>query len=204
MQSDLFNLSVSNSFERQAFQRSFFEKKYTMRLDQLLGLSLVAVVFFVVVFAWGAEHGKAVSRRDFMLQTHASALTQKASLSESSVNKSDSVETAQVTPSVEVAAQVLSEVSSSPELLLNANEKALIVKPKYTIAHMTYIKKQQAMSELDRIKSKGFDPFIVSSGKYFQICVNGFDTRKSANETIISLRLQGIVSPDSYIRNMPH
>ena len=204
MQSDLFNLSISNSFERQAFQRSFFEKKYTLRLDQLLGLSLIAVVFFVLVFAWGAEHGKAVSRHDFMLQAHAVAITQKDSLTESSAIKADSPEVAQVAPSVEVATQMSSDVSTpAPALLLNANEKSLVAKPKFTIAHMTYVKKQQAMSELERIKSKGFDPFIVSSGKYFQICVNGFDTRKSANEMIKNLRLKGIVSPDSYIRNMP-
>ena len=207
MQSDLFNLSISNSFERQAFQRSFFEKKYTLRVDQLLALGLVAIVFFVLVFAWGSEHGKAVSHREFVLQSKASAasVATTAPVPEEISNSPVSALTPETpVPAIEVLSADRSEVSL-PASAASTEEmdRPAITKAKYTIAHMTYVKKQQAMNEIERIKAKGYAPFILASGKYFQICVNGFESRKSANETIKQLRLKGIVSPDSYIRNMP-
>lgn len=210
MQADLFNLSMSNSFERQAFQKSFFEKKYTLRLDQLLGFGLVAIVFFVLVFAWGAEHGKAVSRREFMLH-HAQSLAEKATQAEAIAPQKAVIEpvaaVAMPAASVEVAQENRSEVSvpaaPAAATVNSVSVPTTGIKPKYTIAHMTYVKKEQAMIEIERIKSKGFTPFLVSSGRYYQICVNGFESRKSANEMIKALRMKGIVSSDSYIRNMP-
>ncbi len=208
MQSDLFNLSMSNSFERQAFQRSFFERKYTFRFDQLLGAGIGFIVFFVMVFAWGAEHGKAVSHREM-------------------VREGVTVAKAPETVSVPVEAPaVISEViaqqgpatvnAPSDELALNAANQMVpdasvdvvtteTVKTgsKYTIAHMTYVKKDQAKKEIERIKSKGYESFLVSSGKYYQLCVSGFESRQSANDGMKSLRTKGIVSSDSYIRNMP-
>lgn len=209
MQADLFNLSMSSSFERQAFQKNFFEQKYTLRLDQLLGLGLIAIVFFVVVFAWGAEHGKAVSRRDAMWQIHAANISEvkAAPVSAQPAVISQPSPVVTVAPAVEMASEGRSEVSAPVATPIKSVDPAVSSSvssgSKYTIAHMTYVKKDQALREIARIKSKGYAPFIVASGHYFQICVNGFDSRKSANDAIKSLKTKGIVSPDSYVRNMP-
>ncbi len=208
MQSDLFNLSMSNSFERQAFQRSFFERKYTFRFDQLLGTGIGFIVFFVMVFAWGAEHGKAVSHREMVREGVTVAKTPEA--------LSVPVEAPAVISEV-IAQQGPATVNApSDELALNAANQMVpdasvdvvtteTVKTgsKYTIAHMTYVKKDQAKKEIERIKSKGYESFLVSSGKYYQLCVSGFESRQSANDGMKSLRTKGIVSSDSYIRNMP-
>ncbi len=206
MQADLFNLSISNSFEKQAFQRSFFEKKYTLRFDQLLALGLMTIVFFVLVFAWGVEHGKAVSRRDFMLQNQILPAAEKKAEVAIKANPVPETIVQVAAPAVEIASDSRSDRASLP---VSAKQPTAPLKvgiasnSKYTIAHVTYVKKDQALSEIERIKSKGYAPFLVPSGRYFQICVNGFESRKDANEAIKSLRLKGIVSTDSYIRNMP-
>ncbi len=203
MQADLFNLSISNSFERQAFQRSFFERKYTLRFDQLLALSLVTIVFFVLVFAWGVEHGKAVSHRDFLRLNQVSS-TPEVKTEPALVSQLTKEAVQSAAPSVEVDSGTHSEVSVRvPAKQSAASQESVASVAKYTIAHVTYVKKDQALSEIGRIKSKGYAPFLVPSGRYFQICVNGFETRKEANDAIKSLRLKGIVSTDSYIRNMP-
>lgn len=209
MQADLFNLSISDSFERQAFQRSFFERKFTLRMDQLFGMGLVCIVFFVLVFAWGVERGKADSRHEFLLKaqpSHSQSSEIKAVVAPSAVQNDSSLTLPQNSVAIEVAtdersAHVVS-AKKAPEL------KTEVVQPatagtKYTIAHVTYAKKDQALNEIRRIKSKGYSSFLVSSGKYYQICVSGFDSRKNANDAIRSLRLKGVVSTDSYIRNMP-
>ena len=108
MQADLFNLSISNSFERQAFQRSFFERKHTLRVDQLLAIGLLTIVFFVLVFAWGVEHGKAVSRRDFLLQNQISPLPQK----DEKVNIAQSSHGLAGTQTVMAAVEIASEVTA--------------------------------------------------------------------------------------------
>jgi len=209
MQADLFNLSISNSFERQAFQKSFFEKKYTLRLDQMLALGLIAIVFFVVIFAWGSEHGKAVSHRDIMMQSQARSASE---IKSATVHPQPAVEVQSepvaVAPTIEMAAEGRSEVSSpaASSVLNQVETKSVAARPalaKYTIAHMTYVKKDQALREISRIKSKGYAPFLVSSGRFFQICVNGFENRKSSNDAIKSLKAKGLVSPDAYVRNMP-
>ncbi len=206
MQSDLFNLSMSNSFERQAFQRSFFERKYTFRFDQLLGAGIVFIVFFVMVFAWGSEHGKAVSHREMARESVAvvpaaepTVTVTAPAVTEVMAQQGPATVNA---PSGEAAASAAEEAvpAASVEVSTAATVKT---GAKYTIAHMTYVKKDQASKEVERIKSKGYAPFVVTSGKYFQICVSGFESRQSANEAMKTLRTKGIVSADSYIRNMP-
>ncbi len=206
MQADLFNLSLSNSFERDAFNRSFFEKKYTLRLDQLLGGGLVLIVFFVLVFAWGVERGKSVSQREFMLkQTIPAAPSFEAKIPaaapiialETPVSASQSIP-----PTVEIVTETKT-TAVSPEAPPADSSAAFSASTKYTIAHITYVKKEQAAHEIKRIQSKGYESFMVSSGRYFQVCVSGFDSRKGADQGIKNLRMKGIVSGDSYIRNMP-
>jgi len=208
MQSDLFNLSMSNSYERQAFQRSFFEQKYTFRFDQLLGAGIAFIVFFVMVFAWGAEHGKAVSHREMVREgVVASKVTPQVPASVAVATAAE-VMAQQTAPATVNAPTSVSLENSTAEAVPTANVEvpnAATIKAsaRYTIAHMTYVKKDQASKEIERIKSKGYEPFVVSSGKYYQLCVSGFESRQSANEALKSLRTKGIVSSDSYIRNMP-
>lgn len=226
MQSDLFNLSMSNSFERQAFQRSFFERKYTLRFDQLLGVSIALIVFFVMVFAWGAEHGKAVSHREMARQAmpvvkEAPAVTVAAPAATVAPMAAAAALPARPAPAPALTEMVASDAPATlnaPSSMLSDSEPAVMPASqsvdvstadtiqsgaKYTIASVTYVKKEQAADELERIKAKGYTPILVSSGKYYQLCVNGFETRQSANEAMKNLRTKGIVSSDSYVRNMP-
>lgn len=206
MQSDLFNLSMSSSVERQAFQRSFFERKYTFRFDQLLGASLVFMVFFVLTFAWGVERGKAVSSRDF-------ALTSKAPIAETrpvpevvpvpAVQPPVAVPVLAQATTIEVSMDPIQSSTALPHEEVAAEVADVSASAKYTIAHMTYAKKEQAAKEIERIKSKGYESFVVASGRYYQLCVSGFASRQAANDAIKTLRTQGIVSSDAYIRNMP-
>jgi hypothetical protein len=206
MQADLFNLSMSNSIERQAFQRSFFERKYTFRFDQLLAVALVFLAFFVLTFAWGVERGKAVSSRDFALKSKSIAVESPSVAVPPAPDLRAVVSTVPQAAAIEVSMEpiqstnVVSQgaVTSEPAASAEASSTA-----KYTIAHMTYVKKEQAAKEIERIKAKGYDSFVVSSGKYYQLCVSGFESRKAANDAMRTLRTEGIVSADAYIRNMP-
>ncbi|HRK61166.1 MAG TPA: SPOR domain-containing protein [Candidatus Omnitrophota bacterium] len=208
MQSDLFNLSMSNSYERQAFQRSFFEQKYTFRFDQLLGAGIAFIVFFVMVFAWGAEHGKAVSHREMVREGVVSSKAVEQTAASVTAPSVTEVITQQTAPATVNAPSSENLESNTAEAVPTAdvevpNAATVQASAKYTIAHMTYVKKDQATKEIERIKSKGYESFVVSSGKYYQLCVSGFESRQSANEAMKSLRTKGIVSSDSYIRNMP-
>lgn len=210
MQSDLFNLSMSNSFERQAFQRSFFERKYTLRFDQLLGTGIAFIVFFVMVFAWGSEHGKAVSHREMVREgvvtSKAPEPVVSAPVEATATTEAEAI-TQQGPATVNAPSDELSQNAANqvvPDVSVDVvTTETIKTGSKYTIAHMTYVKKDQAKKEIERIKSKGYDSVLVSSGKYYQLCVSGFESRQSANDGMKRLRTKGIVSSDSYIRNMP-
>lgn len=198
MQSDLFNFSLSNSLERQVFQKTFFERKFTLRVDQLLGAALVMIVFFVLVFAWGVEHGKAVSHRDMLFQSTKSE-TEAAPVVPVAVDTITPPVESLVIPKVAPVVEVATPVNSITEI---EPTQSLAVNAKYTIAHIIYLRKDQASREAQKIESKGQKATIVPNGKYFQICVGGFATRKEATEGMKALQSQGIVSKDAYIRNV--
>ena len=74
---------------------------------------------------------------------------------------------------------------------------------KYTIQTITFTSRPIAEKEIKRLTDKGFEAFLIPSGKFLQVCVAGFENRIKASETLIKLRSLGLAPRDAYVRTMP-
>ena len=51
----------------------------------------------------------------------------------------------------------------------------------YVIQLVAYKDKVSAQKKADELKSKGYEPFIIKGGDFFQVCVNNYSTKEQAN-----------------------
>jgi cell division septation protein DedD len=78
------------------------------------------------------------------------------------------------------------------------------VKPegKFTIQHVTYITQSAADREIQKLAQRGYNAFVIPSGKHLQVCIAAFQARPEASKILKQLRAQGLVSGDAYVRPM--
>ncbi len=69
----------------------------------------------------------------------------------------------------------------------------------FTVQLVTYNDKTLAEKEITRLKSKGYDGFIIPSGRYYQVCANYFENKSNARSHLEELKQAGRY-PDAYIR----
>jgi len=69
--------------------------------------------------------------------------------------------------------------------------------PHYTIQVIAYRSKKSAQKELMQLTRKGYKPFIVVGGDYYQICVGEYTSQKEAQIDFDELKKQ---YKDGFIR----
>lgn len=52
----------------------------------------------------------------------------------------------------------------------------------YTIQVVTYRRKGYAREEMARLEKRGYQPFIITSGEYIQLCVGTYSNQKEARQ----------------------
>ena len=172
----------------------------TLTLDKLLLLSLAVVVVFVLTYSFGVERGKrAMEKRLESLfstagQTIGSVKTiptaldpqEEVVLNVSTEGKNGFVSATQVEKRVNEAANE-KEISSSvhPTTSLPA---VSVAQGKYTIQLITYVSEGLAASEINRLKVKGHQGFVIPSGRYFQVCADYFDNKVEARYILRKLQ----------------
>jgi len=198
MQTELFDLPSPRTLteEPAAVKSSFLEKTFiTVRFDQLIGLTLVLLVFYVVAFSWGVEKGKHLSSASQVIRPSAAALPAE-------IPK-------EVAPVVAKSTTVVLADEAVPhEIPLTVAELpkpvARVSRPdgKYTIQHVTYVTQSAADREIQKLAARGYTSFIIPSGKHLQVCIAAFSSRDDAGQILKKLRSQNLVSGDAYVRPM--
>ncbi|MBU9888508.1 MAG: SPOR domain-containing protein [Candidatus Omnitrophica bacterium] len=199
MQSELFDLSIPKAQESVApLKPTFIERtSIVLRLDQAIGLALLLLVFCVLAYCWGVEQGR---------RWTGEARPARSVASEDAV-PADVPQVVAELPVVPVTsvpgpvAQVKPAVSS-PEF---PKPEVAVPKPdgKYTIQYITYVTQSAADREVQRIKKLGHSAFVIPSGKFFQVCIEAFQTRQEATQSLKQLRAQRMVTLDAYVRTIP-
>ena len=192
MQTELFDLpSSQNTVEEDiAPKASFLEKTcLTLRLDQAIGLLLVLMVLFVLVFSWGVEKGKqSVSE----LKTVVPIVTPLASPAvQAPVKEPLAVAGKEVIPH---------EIPITVEALPKPVAKVNVPEGKYTIQHVTYVTQSAADREIQKLGKQGYSSFVIPSGKHIQVCIAAFQTRSEAIKLLKQLQSRHLVSGDAYVR----
>lgn len=207
MQTELFEISAPlPAIETETTPKpSVLEKTFlTLRLDQTIGLVLVLLVFFVVCYSWGVEQGKHWVRNEQVIRVtpkaETPALPEGLTLIDDAApvtSRPDASPAAVVTQATSVPVVTPADAGKTP------GKNSVKPSGKYTIQHVIYVTRSAADREVQKLTQKGQTAFVVPSGKYLQVCVAGFQTKKEADRYMRQLRSQRIVSGDSYIRPMP-
>lgn len=209
MQADLFQIAGETTPESaQTKKFSFLDRyRFTVRLDQALIGMIVLIMAYVLIFSFGVEKGKRFAmseiraeraKREVMVDELKEKLEKKVFIGEEAVL----IENATL-PQAKAPATKIDETKSvlQKELKpsLQAGEKP---SGKFTIQLITYTDKPAAQQAVQTLVKKGFQGFIIPSGKYQQVCVNGFDDRGLANKLLGQLKDQGVAPKDAYVRPM--
>lgn len=205
MQTELFEWSAKSLPEEPVVPKSSFLERtsFDLRLDQILGIALVLLVFYVLVFSWGVDRGKRSAFESHALKTVAASIAPEISSATVAVAKVAEKEPSVIAPnSSDSIGKVPQEVpipsSELPKPVASVNKPS----GKYTIQHVTYVAQSVADREIQKLLKKGHHSFIIPSGRYLQVCIDSFETRQEAIKILRQLRTEGIVTSDAYVRPM--
>jgi cell division septation protein DedD len=199
MQTELFDLPLPRTLTEDSTvsKTSFLEKKFiTLRLDQTIGLTLVLLVVYVLIFSLGVEKGKKSSREGLMVRASS------AEIPSAEVPPAVIASVARTSSAVMIDESVPKEVPITVAELPMPVAKVARPDGKFTIQHITYITQSAADREIQKLAQKGYTSFVIPSGKHLQVCIAAFQSRQDASQLLKQLRGQGLVSGDAYVRPM--
>lgn len=181
---------------------SFLEQtRISLRLDQVITLSIVLMVTMALIYTSGIEKG----RRTAWHRAATAAPAAKAAVAAPAVTKEAAVsETAAKTTELPQGAGSQQVTAQKAELPI-ADQSTRPAKPAgpFTIQLVTYKEEALAHKKIESLQAKGLEGFLIPSGSYYQVCVNGFQKRQEAALSLTKLKSEGIAPKDAYIRMIP-
>lgn len=211
MQKDLFGTSavLTESNPKTDFLQRF---RITLRFDQALIVMILLLVAYVLIFSFGVETGKRYSmaeiraersKREHMVEE----LTGKIFEAQAAVQNNGAIPATAGKPipaaGTTAAPATLAPATGTP-VSVAAATPAVTEKEKptgkYTIQAVTVTSQAAAEREIKKLTAKGYRGFVIPSGKFLQICVEGFESREKASQNMKQLKTSGMVPKDAYVR----
>ncbi len=147
---------------------------FNVTYDQMIFITIAVIMLMVLVFSLGVERGKGLVSST---QTKKEEKTMIAKEERPSETKNLPIE---LPKTFEVEAEKRATDSAS-----------------FTIQIVAYRSKKLAQQELIRLSKKGYDPFIIVGGGYYQICVGKYRKKGEARKDLAGLKK---TYKDSFIR----
>lgn len=203
-----------NPFESDPKKSFLSRHQLTITLDKLLLGWIAMMVVFVLTYSFGVEHGKrAVEKRlESVLLTHSETVDPRTAQTDDPTDllTAPKQETVLIIKDIRDRAPALTPrdpvtEEETPGADQDEAERSPLPSPdlarqaKYTLQLVTYTDQHTALKELDRLKTKGHEGFVIPSGRYFQVCANYFDTTSKARNVLKELRGTGRY-PDAFVR----
>lgn len=219
MQSDLFEIPPPISVSQPPQKLAFLERsRISLRLDHFVLCVIVLMVFYVFIFSFGVEKGKRFAmaelkaeraKRQYVTEELTKRVFEARDASQMGMQPGKLLSAA--APASRIASSENSPKGAAEGTGMISNppanpapEKTIVVVPaKYTIQLITYTSSKPAGEKIKMLAEKGKKAFIIPSGKFKQVCVDGFQSKANATETLRQLQSEGIAPHDAYVRPMP-
>lgn len=175
-------------------QPSFFERvRIVLTLDKIILWSLLNITAMVFIYSAGIEHG---------IKSNRQANAPDTKVAETLLSANDQAAEASVKPEASAQENKTQAVSAASDTLETTETTVELKTGTYTIQLATYRRKDQAETEVVRLKKKGHDAFIIPSGKFFQVCVEKFEKRPEAFQKLLELKSGGFdrIYQGAYVR----
>ena len=197
MQGELFNFKTSgpvvDASKLAQTQPNWLDRfRVTLRLEHISMIGITALVLYVVLFSFGVEKGKRMALHEI-----------EAGKNRERQMAEELAQTRSVQP--EIANQTQGNLSSEkigPATVVKEVPKpsSAAILGKFTIQIITFKSKARAEEEVKGYQDKGLQSFIIPVGKFFQVCVDSFETVSDAKQKLGELKEQGFAPQDAYIR----
>lgn len=201
VQGELFR-EDSNYEAPAGISQSFLSRyKLTLQLDKVLLLSIAMIFAFTLSHTFGVERGKRLMEKKFeaMIPTQIQTFPQHDPMNDpNEIVESETV--LMVDKPLPTPKQLLSpEGPTGPPNPVTPTLNELKKLGNFTVQLVTYDNKALAEKEIARLKSKGYEGFIIPSGRFFQVCANYFDNKSKARSSLEEIKQTGRY-PDAYVR----
>ncbi|MBI3314277.1 MAG: SPOR domain-containing protein [Candidatus Omnitrophica bacterium] len=200
MQNDLFEIPHEIPATKPAQKLAFLERsRISLRLDHFVLCLIVFMVFYVFIFSFGVEKGKRFAMAELKAErAKRQHVTEELTKRIFEAKQLGSADEPEVRSTVSIA-----PAADSPASLPDETPTEITVQGKYTIQLVTYTSEKQAHEKIKILTEKGRKGFVIPSGKYKQVCVDGFSSRENALQVLRQLKSEGIAPRDAYVRPLP-
>jgi hypothetical protein len=156
-----FELFPANSAALEDINKpKFLLAKLTLSVESIVIFTILGIMVALFSFSLGVERGKHLA---------AQALDER-------VSAAWNVGARTMAP-VAVASVPLEATVPARRPLMN---HAFVLWTRYTLQAATYGNEEYAMQDALRLKAKGFQSFLIKTGKYWLLCVGNFNNKESA------------------------
>lgn len=220
MQRDLFEVHPGFvSADKESKMATLERYRFSFRLDQLILVSILAIIAFVFIFSFGVEKGKQYSvsalkaehekREQIVMELSAQIrrlMANQPELQNQARQPVAAIQAPAAAPSSESSGSSLetlpAQESSEGSVQPSVETPAIAAQPqgKYTIQLVTYTSQADVDRQMKKLVDKGLAGFVIPSGDYLQLCVNAFENRSEAKKLLAKLQAEGLAPRDAYIR----
>jgi cell division septation protein DedD len=173
-----FELFPANSATLEDINKpKFLLANLTLSLESLVIFTILGIMVALFSFSLGVERGKHVA---------AQALDER-------VSAAWNVGARTVAPAVVAAVPAVEQVALAPQAqksfarLKPVNNHGFMQGMRYTLQAATYGNEEYARQDAVLLKDKGFQSFLIKSGKYWLLCVGNFSNKESASSLLRKL-----------------
>lgn len=186
-------------------RKSFLSRhQLTLTYDKLLVVLIAWVIVFALTYSFGVEHGKRAVERSLesLLPAHTDTVSLNVgskTSSETSTLNGETVILVNQEPAVDAKHIPAGQTVSDPRSPSSFPVADLAKEGSYTVQLVTYANEKQAIREIDHLKTKGHEGFVIPSGHYYQVCANYFDDKVKAGNFLKQFSELSRY-PDAYVR----
>lgn len=148
--------------------------------ESILIVTIGLVMLLIVCYSLGVEQGKQIAG---------------AKIEDSEIKEVEIIAERQIIKEKEAEKKAEETAPKPPAKKIKVKVAAA---PKYTIQVATFRTEDSAEKEKQRLKKKGYQPFVISRGRFSEICVGAYQKINEATPDLENLKK---IYGDCYVRN---
>ncbi|PIQ86307.1 MAG: hypothetical protein COV74_05430 [Candidatus Omnitrophica bacterium CG11_big_fil_rev_8_21_14_0_20_45_26] len=202
LQHELFNESQAG-LQGKRVTSFFSENKLVIGFDKVILLSIGCLILFVLVYSFGFERGRRAAEHHFKALTgNVETIPLMKAPQPTVATPSETLPIRQETLSDEAVNQrsvdaIRMTIKSTAPAEITPNTG------KYTIQVATILSREKADKEIDRLKRKGFEAFVIERGRFFEVCIGSYPSLTQAKSLLRQFHHEGPYF-DAFLRPNPN
>ncbi len=149
-------------------------KDLTLSVENIILLSIIFVMGFVLFFSFGVERGKKIAQRSIENTPITQYSQAEEQVTAAAVQPQPEEE---IDPLKAVEEDEIREVIEVPQV-----EEIKIPENIFTIQVASFKLERNAKKEAETLRGKGFEGYVIPKGSYSIVCVGKFDKRSEAKQ----------------------